>query len=53
MTAHAMADDRLKTQEAGMNAHLTKPISPPDLFKCLSHWRRSGRAAGSDAASLI
>ncbi len=39
MTAHAMTDDRQRTLDAGMNEHLTKPISPRDLFACLVRWR--------------
>ena len=39
MTAHAMTGDRQRTEEAGMNEHLTKPISPKDLFACLIRWR--------------
>lgn len=38
MTAHAMQSDYEKSIEAGMDAHITKPIDPDELFKMLSHW---------------
>ena len=47
MTAHAMADDRQKSLDAGMNDHVTKPIDPQELFKALVRWippRQGGSA---------
>ncbi|SLM31349.1 PAS domain-containing protein (fragment) [Desulfamplus magnetovallimortis] len=38
MTAHAMAGDRQKSLDAGMNDHLTKPIDPDALFDALVRW---------------
>ncbi|MBF0445799.1 MAG: response regulator, partial [Magnetococcales bacterium] len=38
MTAHAMAGDREKSLEAGMNDHITKPINPEKLLKALIQW---------------
>jgi two-component system sensor histidine kinase/response regulator len=38
MTAHAMAGDELKSLEAGMNDHVTKPIDPDQLFATLQKW---------------
>ena len=35
MTAHVMQDDIDKSFEAGMDAHLTKPIDYPKLLDCL------------------
>lgn len=35
MTANAYADDKQEAIEAGMNAHLPKPISPHDLYYLL------------------
>jgi two-component system sensor histidine kinase/response regulator len=38
MTAHAMAGDREKSLEAGMNDHVTKPIDPDELLSALVRW---------------
>jgi two-component system, sensor histidine kinase and response regulator len=38
MTAHAMAGDREKSINAGMNDHVTKPIDPDQLFGALLKW---------------
>lgn len=35
MTANAFEDDMDKSQQAGMNAHLTKPIEPNKLYQTL------------------
>ena len=35
MTANAYDEDRKKTQEAGMNAHLAKPIDPKQLYETI------------------
>nr|WP_275889005.1 PAS domain S-box protein [Desulforhopalus vacuolatus] len=42
MTAHAMAGDREKSLEAGMNDHITKPIDPSTLFKVLVEFIPAG-----------
>ncbi len=54
MTANAMASDREKCLEAGMNDHLAKPIDPDKLFDALLHWipARSG-AANAAAARVV
>jgi two-component system sensor histidine kinase/response regulator len=36
MTAHALKEDKVKSLSAGMDAHLTKPIVPDELFNCLN-----------------
>jgi len=38
MTAHAMASDKVKSLEAGMVQHITKPIDPDELFSALLTW---------------
>ena len=48
MTAHAMTADRVKSLEAGMNDHITKPISPAELYDALLRWIKPTEA-GADA----
>lgn len=38
MTANAYEEDRRITKEAGMNAHLAKPIEPEELFETLDQF---------------
>lgn len=38
MTANAYEEDREHTREAGMNAHLAKPINPDLLFETLAEY---------------
>ena len=42
MTAHAMAGDREKSIEGGMNDHVVKPIDPDQLFSALVKWIEPG-----------
>ena len=42
MTAHAMAGDREKSIEGGMNDHVVKPIDPDKLFSALVKWIKPG-----------
>ena len=46
MTAYAMAGDRERSLEAGMNDHVTKPIDPDLLFGALLRWIKPERLAG-------
>jgi signal transduction histidine kinase/DNA-binding response OmpR family regulator/HPt (histidine-containing phosphotransfer) domain-containing protein len=46
MTAHAMAGDREKSLEAGMNDHVVKPIDPDQLFRALLKWIDPQRLLG-------
>ncbi|MFA7240458.1 MAG: response regulator [Sulfuricellaceae bacterium] len=43
MTAHAMAGDRERSLEAGMNDHITKPIDPDVLYATLKKWLGGGQ----------
>ncbi|MDR2725515.1 MAG: response regulator [Candidatus Adiutrix sp.] len=38
MTAHAMSGDKEQSLKAGMNDHINKPISIPELFQALARW---------------
>ncbi len=38
MTAHAGNEERDRSLQAGMNDHLTKPVSPIQLYTCLIGW---------------
>ncbi|MEH6591808.1 MAG: response regulator [Halioglobus sp.] len=42
MTANATTVDHEKSLAAGMNAHINKPINPPDLFAALLEWIEPG-----------
>ncbi|MBI5571205.1 MAG: response regulator [Desulfomonile tiedjei] len=49
MTAHAMAGDREKSLDAGMNDHVTKPIDPYQLISALVKWIKPGYRKMSEA----
>ena len=51
MTAHAMAGDREKSIEAGMNDHVTKPIDPDQLISALMKWIKPGAREISEGVS--
>jgi CheY-like chemotaxis protein len=46
MTAHALPSDRVKSLDAGMNDHVTKPIDPDLLFCSLLKWIDPARLVG-------
>ena len=48
MTANASDHDRQLCAEAGMDAHISKPIDPPELYATLSRWL-AGRVQATDA----
>jgi len=41
MTAHALAEERQRCPDAGMNDHVSKPIDPDALFATLARWTES------------
>ena len=52
MTAHAMAGDREKSREAGMDDHVTKPFEPAQLFEVMLRWLTPVPLAGVVAAPV-
>lgn len=38
MTANAFAEDAIASQRAGMNEHITKPLSIDRIMQCLEYW---------------
>ena len=52
MTANAQEKDRERCFEAGMQAFMTKPIQPQDLFDTLSHWLAPRRASPAVAPTI-
>jgi len=52
MTANAMAGDRDRSLEAGMNDHVTKPIDPRELFSALMKWIKTDRVKAHAGPAL-
>ena len=51
MTANAMAADRERCLEAGMNDHIPKPIDPEELFRVLIRWTKGHDAVANQEAT--
>ena len=51
MTAHAMSGDRERSLSAGMNDHITKPISFDELTMSLIQWMPAGMVRPSSEAA--
>jgi CheY-like chemotaxis protein len=49
MTAHAMAEERERCKALGMNAHVTKPIEPDELFGVVAGFRSADKTSGAEA----
>ena len=52
MTANAMAGDREKVLEAGMNDHIAKPLNVTDMFRTMARWIQRAAWRTPDAAPL-
>jgi len=53
MTANAMAGDREKVLQAGMNDHIAKPINVVNLFQTMARWITPSRPAQLVAARTV
>lgn len=51
MTANAFDEDVEKTKDAGMNAHLAKPVQPSVLLETLEQWVKKKRVEEENDAS--
>jgi CheY-like chemotaxis protein len=51
MTAHAMEEERDRCKALGMNAHVTKPIEPDELFAVVAGFRSADKAGTAVAAA--
>ena len=49
MTAHAMTGDRERCLQAGMNDHISKPLSPDALKQMVRHWLQVGETGCASA----
>ena len=38
MTANAFAEDVMKSRQAGMNEHISKPLDLEELLQCMERW---------------
>lgn len=41
MTAGALSEDRQRSLEAGMDAHLSKPVEPEELWQVVAQWKKA------------
>src|SRR5690606_6387732 len=53
MTALAMSHDAAPSREAGMDAHVTKPIDPPHLFEVLTELVGTRRGEPAPAVEAV
>jgi two-component system, sensor histidine kinase and response regulator len=53
MTAHAMAEERQRCLDSGMNDHLAKPIDPDLLFDTLARWSGSIKRRGKPEQPVL
>ena len=52
MTAHALAEERQRCLDAGMNDHVSKPIDPDALFTTLARWAKPRRKQDSHVPAV-
>jgi CheY-like chemotaxis protein len=52
MTANAMAQDRERCAQAGMDDHVAKPIEPEELFRTLLRWIKPRHKVTAQAPEL-
>ena len=38
MTANALESDVENSYQCGMNGHISKPIEPDEVYRCLNKW---------------
>jgi signal transduction histidine kinase/CheY-like chemotaxis protein/HPt (histidine-containing phosphotransfer) domain-containing protein len=50
ITANVFVEDRDRCLQAGMNGHLSKPLTPASLAKVLSHWLAETIESSGDVA---
>jgi two-component system, sensor histidine kinase and response regulator len=53
MTANAMAGDRERCVEAGMDGYLTKPVRPDELAAAISQWLPTSEVEATTDAGLV
>ncbi len=52
LTAHAMAGDRERCLAAGMDAYVSKPLRPDELFLAIDRFRGNPRRSGTARATV-
>ncbi len=54
VTANALANDRIRCLDAGMNDYLPKPVTPLALSSAISRWRQAtGRANNRSSGRIV
>ena len=52
MTANAFSEDRERSLEAGMDAHLSKPVEPEELGRVVARWKICLKTAATKRCEL-